>query len=147
MRKQYLVLAFCIVILCLCAYSHSQAQSSQKLRVLITSSGANDSPRPETVEHFQKRCPEFIVTRERERADYVVVHDSTGAGMGRNPQKIAVFNKVGDAIHASSAKTIKGAVDAACKAIRESAKTRQSLRSFSVMVTAISFPQHRIVQT
>jgi hypothetical protein len=74
------------------------------------------------VEHFQKRCPEFTVTREKEKADYILVHDDTGAGMARNPQKIAVFNKAGDAIHSSSAKTVKGAIDAACKAIREDVK-------------------------
>jgi len=120
MRTQYLILAFCVVVFFACSYS--QAQSGEKLRVLITSSRANDSPRPETVEHFQKRCPEFTVTREKEKADYILVHDDTGAGMARNLQKIAVFNKAGDAIHSSSAKTVKGAVDAACEAIREDVK-------------------------
>jgi len=74
------------------------------------------------VEQFQKRCPEITVTREKEKADYLFVHDNTGAGKLRNPQKIAVFNKAGDAIHSSSAKTLKGAVDAACRAIREDVK-------------------------
>ncbi len=120
MKTRYLVLALCVAVLCLCSYSG--AQSGKTVRVLITSSRANGSARPETIDTFLKRCPEVTVTSERERADYTMVHDDTGAGMGRNPQKIAVFNKAGDVIHSSSAKTVKGAVDAACRAIREDVK-------------------------
>src|SRR6202049_2275843 len=110
MRNQYLILAFCVAVFFTCSYS--QAQSGEKLRVLITSSRANGSARPETIDTFLKRCPEVTVKSEKETADYTVVHDNTGAGIGRNPQKIAVFNKAGDVIHSSSAKTVKGAVDA-----------------------------------
>ena len=97
------------------------AWADELLRVFVTGTGAQ----AETIHHLNKRCRELTVTADREKAYYVVQRDRTGAGMGRNPHKIAVFNRDGDAIYSGSAKTVGGAIKDACKAIREDIKINQ----------------------
>ncbi len=82
-----------------------------------TSGGA----RPQTVEvikTFGKKCHGVTVTMNRRTADFVVLFDHEGGkGWARKDNKIAVFNRVGDAIFSRSTRTLGSAVEDACKAI------------------------------
>ena len=97
------------------------AQSeSKEVRVLITCSGCeNLAPNAEAVKVFKDKCPEFAITIHKEKADYVVVADHTGAGLMRNPRNTAVFNPEGDVILTTATKSLGGAMKDACKAIRK----------------------------
>ncbi|KKN23595.1 hypothetical protein LCGC14_0903440 [marine sediment metagenome] len=94
--------------------------TGKRVYVLITGSDReNYSPRAETIHLFRKRCKEITVTLKKEKAHYIIVHDDTGAGPGRKPQKIVVFNKDGDVIYSGATRSVRGAVKDACKAIRQ----------------------------
>lgn len=91
-----------------------------QVRVYVTSSHrAPEAVKAETVDHMKKskHCRDLLPTLNRERADYTIVHDDTGAGMGRKPQKIAVFNRDGDFIYSNATRSVGAAVKDACKAI------------------------------
>lgn len=84
------------------------------------SAGAGGA-RPQTAEiikTFGERCPNAIVTMKQEKADYVVVLEHEGGkGMLRKDNKVAVFNKDGDAIFSRSTMSLGGSVKDACTAI------------------------------
>jgi hypothetical protein len=76
--------------------------------------------RPQTVEimkTFRERCPEVIVTLEKDRADFVVLLDHEGGKRFLRDNKVAVFNSSGDLIVTSSTRVLGNAVKDACRAI------------------------------
>ena len=82
-----------------------------------TSGGA----RPQTAEivkTFGERCRDVVVNNIREKADYVIVLDHEGGkGWVRKDNKVAVFNKDGDAIISKSTRSLGNSVEEGCKAI------------------------------
>jgi hypothetical protein len=85
-----------------------------------TSGGA----RPQTAEiikTFSDRCPEIIVTNNKAKASFVIILDHEGGkGYARKDNKIAVFNRDGDAIFSDSTRSLGNAVKDACAAIEKS---------------------------
>jgi len=82
---------------------------------------AKGGARPQTAEiikTFGERCPNSIVTNQKEKADYAVLLDHEG---GKNlvlrDNKFAVFNKDGDAIKSGSTRSLGNAVKDACAAM------------------------------
>lgn len=77
--------------------------------------------RPQTAEiikTFNERCPQYTVTNNKERANYAVTLDHEGGkGLIRHRNKIAVFNKDGDAIFSDSTRELANSVKDACAAI------------------------------
>jgi len=77
--------------------------------------------RPQTAEiikTFGERCQQVIVNNKQEKADYVVVLDHEGGkGVLLRRNKIAVFNKDGDAIVSRSTRSLGNSVQDACGAI------------------------------
>jgi PEGA domain len=86
--------------------------------------GVRGGARPQTAEvikTFGKKCHGVIVTINRQAADFVVLFDHEGGkGMAQKDNKIAVFNRAGDAIFSNSTRSLGSAVDDACKAIMRS---------------------------
>jgi hypothetical protein len=82
---------------------------------------ARGGARPQTAEVIKtlgEKCPQVKTNNIRERADYVVLFDHEGGkGWARKDNKIAVFNKDGDAIVSKSTMSLGGAVEDACRAI------------------------------
>ena len=79
--------------------------------------------RPQTAEiikTFNQRCPEYTVTNNKERANYAVILDHEGGkGLLRHRNKIAVFNRYGDAIFSDSTRELGNSVKDACAAIKK----------------------------
>ncbi len=72
----------------------------------------------EVAKTFAKRCPAVVVTVDIRRAKYFVVfHHKGGRKLLRKDNRITIFNRDGDLIHASSTRTLGNAVKNACKAI------------------------------
>jgi hypothetical protein len=81
----------------------------------------------ELIKTFSKRCPEFIITNKRERADYTLSFDHEGGKqIWEKDNKFAVFNKEGDAVESGSARSLGSAVKAACEALKNDWKTHGS---------------------
>lgn len=115
------------------------ADSKERPRVFITDSqsweisggfgGGGDAiagsskggARPQTAEiikTFGERCPNSIVTNQREKADYVVLLDHEGGkSLVLRDNKFAIFNKDGDAIKSGSTRSLGNAVKDACGAM------------------------------
>jgi hypothetical protein len=95
------------------------------------SGGGHESggARPQTAEiikTFNQRCPEYTITNNKERANYAAILDHEGGkGALRHRNKIAVFNRDGDAIFSDSTRELGNSVKDACAAIQ---KDQQSLR-------------------
>jgi hypothetical protein len=83
--------------------------------------GVHGGARPQTAEvikTFGKKCPGVIVTINRKEADFVVLFDHEGGkGWARRDNKIAIFNRNGDAIFSKSTRSLGNAVEGACKAM------------------------------
>jgi hypothetical protein len=77
--------------------------------------------RPQTAEiikTFNQRCPEYTITNNKERAIYAVILDHEGGkGLLRHRNKLAVFNREGDAIFSDSTRELGNSVKDACAAI------------------------------
>jgi len=77
--------------------------------------------RPQTAEiikTFGERCQQVIVNNKQEKADYVIVLDHEGGkGYLQRRNKVAVFNKDGDAIVSRSTRSLGNSVQDACGAI------------------------------
>lgn len=77
--------------------------------------------RPQTAEiikTFNQRCPEYTITNNKERANYAVILDHEGGkGLLRHRNKIAVFNRDGDAIFSDSTRELGNSVKDACAAV------------------------------
>jgi hypothetical protein len=89
------------------------------------SGGGHESggARPQTAEiikTFNERCPDLTVTNNRDFAIYVVLLDHEGGkGALRVRNKIAVFNRIGDAIFSDSTRSLGNSVKDACAAINK----------------------------
>ena len=85
--------------------------------------------RPQTAEiikTFGERCPEVIVTANKEKADYVVILDHEGGKSAvLRDNKYALFNKDGDAIKSGSTRSLGNSVKDICKALLDERKTRK----------------------
>jgi hypothetical protein len=90
-------------------------------------SGGARGQTAELIKTFRNRCPEFIVTNKKERADYILTFDHEGGKeVWEKDNKFAVFNKEGDAVESGSARSLGSAVKAACAALKSSWKTQSS---------------------
>jgi hypothetical protein len=82
--------------------------------------------RPQTAEIIKtlnQRCPEFTVTNNLGKADFVVVLDHEGGkGLLRHRNKIAIFNRNGDDIFSDSTRELGNAVKDACEAMTKAKK-------------------------
>jgi hypothetical protein len=80
--------------------------------------------RPQTAEIIKtlnERCPEFTVTNNLSKADFVVTLDHEGGkGLLAHRNKIAVFNRDGDDIFSNSTRELGNAVKDACQAMLKS---------------------------
>ena len=87
------------------------------------SGGGHESggARPQTAEiikTFNQRCPEYTVTNNKDRANYAVILDHEGGkGALHRRNKVAVFNREGDAIFSDSTRELGNSVKDACAAI------------------------------
>jgi hypothetical protein len=79
--------------------------------------------RPQTAEiikTFNERCPDLTVTNNKDRANYAVILDHEGGkGVLAHRNKIAVFNRDGDAIFSDSTRSLGNSVKDACAAIKK----------------------------
>jgi pyruvate/2-oxoglutarate dehydrogenase complex dihydrolipoamide acyltransferase (E2) component len=86
--------------------------------------GIKGGARPQTAEvikTFGKKCRGVVVSINRQAADFVVLFDHEGGkGVAQKDNKIAVFNRAGDAIFSNSTRSLGNAVEDACKAIMNS---------------------------
>src|SRR5712692_4017397 len=77
--------------------------------------------RPQTAEivkTFGERCPEITVTNNKDKANYAVILDHEGGkGALARRNKVAVFNRDGDAIFSDSTRELGNSVKDACAAI------------------------------
>ena len=56
---------------------------------------------------FNQRCPEYTVTNNKDRANYAVILDHEGGkGVLAHRNKIAVFNRDGDAVFSDSTRSL-----------------------------------------
>ena len=86
--------------------------------------GVSGGARPQTVEiikTFGEKCPSVTVTMKQDMADFVVLLDHEGGkGWARKDNKVAVFNRAGDAILSKSTRSLGNSVKDACEAIMAS---------------------------
>ena len=84
----------------------------------VVTGSAKGGARPQTAEiikTFGERCPNAIVTNQKEKADYVVLLDHEGGkSLVLKDNKYAIFNKDGDAIKSGSTRSLGNAVKEAC---------------------------------
>jgi hypothetical protein len=84
--------------------------------------------RPQTAEIIKtlnQRCPEITVTNNTQKADFVLVLDHEGGkGYIQRHNKIAVFNRDGDAVFSKSTRALGNAVKDACNAMLNSHSMR-----------------------
>lgn len=89
------------------------------------SGGGHESggARPQTAEiikTFNQRCPEYTVTNNKDRANYAVILDHEGGkGALHRRNKVAVFNRDGDAIFSDSTRELGNSVKDVCTAIQK----------------------------
>lgn len=75
--------------------------------------------RPQTAEIVKTvhdRCPDVVVTRKEDRADYVLVLEHEGGKVFvRKDNKFALYNADGDAIASGSTRSLGNAIKDACE--------------------------------
>jgi hypothetical protein len=86
------------------------------------SSSAGSRPQTaEIIKTFNQRCPEVIVTSNKDKANYAVILDHEGGKSAlAHRNKIVVFNRDGDAIFTDSTRSLGNSVKDACAAIMKS---------------------------
>ena len=78
---------------------------------------------PESIEvmkSFLKECPGVTITRNREKADFIVRFDREGPSPVTpfvKGNKVAVFDRKDDLVYSDSARYLSGAVKGACSAL------------------------------
>src|SRR5713226_4339057 len=110
----------------------------------VFASSISGGARPQTAEivkTFGERCQQVLVNNKVEKADYVVVLDHEGGkGYLRKRNKIAVFNKEGDAIVSRSTRSLGNSVQDACGAITSDWARHSSSSSSSAAGAARTIP-------
>lgn len=128
-----------LVLLCVLSLVTNSFAEDRRPRVFITNSESwevvgsaagsggtfaahsQGGARPQTAEiikTFGERCEQVIMNNKQEKADYVVVLDHEGGkGYLYRRNKIAVFNKDGDAIVSRSTRSLGNSVQDGCDAI------------------------------
>jgi len=100
--------------------------------------GTSGGARPQTAEiikTFNQRCLQYTVTNNKDKSNYAVILDHEGGkGLIRHRNKIAVFNRDGDAIFSNSTREIGNSVKDACAAVTKDVTVQfppsvQSVRS------------------
>jgi hypothetical protein len=93
---------------------------------LVGALGGGDRPQTVEILHtFTKRCPQVVLTRERENSDFVVlVEREGGKNIFRKDNKYAVFSRSGELLKAGSTRMLSSAVSGACDAITAEAGAR-----------------------
>jgi hypothetical protein len=90
------------------------------------SSHFSGGARPQTAEIIKtlnERCPEFTVTNNLAKANFVVTLDHEGGkGLLAHRNKVAVFNHDGDVIFSASTRELGNAVKDACQAMSKAHK-------------------------
>jgi hypothetical protein len=136
------LLQLSLLLLALTAPMGPTPSSDGKVRIFVTDSdswtsggglfGVNGTvvgsgqggARPQTAEiikTFNERCPEFTVTMNQARADFIVLLDHEGGKpLILRDNKVVVFDLEGDAIYSGSTVILGNAVKDACNAIRKS---------------------------
>ncbi|HKX32361.1 MAG TPA: hypothetical protein VJ302_32035 [Blastocatellia bacterium] len=122
------------------------AQETAKPRVFITDSqswsmtggsgGSVDGfggrigggARPQTAEitkTFNDRCPEFMVTNRKDRADYVLVMEHEGGKqMWSKDTKYVIYNREGDGIESGSTRSVGTAIKETCAILKKAEHSR-----------------------
>ena len=83
--------------------------------------GGTSPQNVEVMKAFIQRCPEVIVTSNRDKADYIVRLDHDVPGPTTpfvRGNKVAIFSKSEDLIYGNSTRLLGNAVKGACAAIR-----------------------------
>ena len=86
----------------------------------LSYTGATSSENVEVMKTFQKRCPDVLITSNKEKADFVVRLDREGPSPMTpfvRGNKVAVFDKNGDLVFTDSTRLLPAAVKGACAAI------------------------------
>ena len=87
--------------------------------------GFQGGAKPQTAEIMKtiakrRACEGFIVTINRERADYILILERLGGkDLVSKDNKMALFNREGDMVASSSTRSLGNAVKDACLAIQE----------------------------
>src|SRR5436309_121138 len=82
--------------------------------------GGSSPQNVEVMKAFTQRCPNFVVTSNREKADYVLRLDHEEPNpttLFTHGNKVAVFNRNEDLIYTTSTHLLASAVKGACTAI------------------------------
>jgi hypothetical protein len=114
-------LTFAITVVCIAGFAvGSQAKAGTEKTVVFVSGTDADggSTASETTDHLMRAYPHITVTLDRDKADYAVVRDYTGAGPGRKPQKITVFNRQHELVFTDATRSVGGAEKDIFKAIK-----------------------------
>ncbi len=86
--------------------------------------------RPQTVEIIKtlgERCPDITVTNQPDRANYVVTLDHEGGkGLLKHRNKVALFNRNGDALYSHSTITLGDSVKDVCEMMHSDLNSRKS---------------------
>ena len=97
------------------------SSTDKKGRVHVGGGGSQGGAVPrtaETMKRFAEQCSDVIVTRFKEKADFVVLLEHEGGkDIFNKDNKLAVFNVDGDLVTTGSFSRPRKAVDTACKAI------------------------------
>ena len=80
-------------------------------------SGGARGQTAELIKTFGERCPEAYVNDNPRVANYAVVFDHEGGKIISKDNKIAVFNRAGDAIFSHSTRSLGNSIKGACAAI------------------------------
>lgn len=121
MRLRFLLVSV-VVLFCIPVQSASQSAAEPRVFVTDSYSWQRGGARPQTAEimkTFRERCPDVVVTINKDNADFVILLDHEGGkGYARIDNKVAVFRNDGDMIYAGSTVVLGNAVKDACQAIR-----------------------------
>jgi len=97
------------------------SSTDKKGRVHVGGGGSQGGAVPrtaETMKRFADQCSSVVVTRYKEKADFIVLLEHEGGkDLFNKDNKLAVFNAEGDLVTSGSFSRPKKAVEIACKAI------------------------------
>ena len=106
------------------------SSTDKKGRVHVGGGGSQGGAVPrtaETMKRFAEQCDSVVVTRFKEKADFIVLLEHEGGkDLFNKDNKLAVFNAEGDLITSGAFSRPKKAVETACKAIGNAFHTSSS---------------------